>query len=482
MSDSIGSNYRPCDNAPQCTGEGTKWIGMGTFNRECLCVPCYDARRRGQRTAPAVDPIAEAERLRLATAATVTIARATESSRAEAEENERRELEAQKSRHARRISTAAPIVHPKPPVAPTVPRPAPKAATVAPAAPEPSIRLTEYVRSHNGCTIREATTALRMGDWAIRVAVKRLRDDGVLAQFDPSVCAQYGRLYLIETAPSAPPKNAPRVPTPPRLLAWVRDGHNGARQKDAASALGVNTNTINQCVIKARASGIFDPRREHYHGRIFLAGTTPEYLPPLLKKCQPRPFDILPPDQRIPGQCARVGCVSTKIHARGICRPDHNAAVKLGILDSLPVTPRATRIDCARVKIATFIQENPGRTISEIADTLRLNPQTVAKYVCMFRRDGSVAPSNGLFRGHDTRVWLAGMAPKKRTVKDEILLHIHAENESRTSDLVKRIPAHVHHAIRALRMAGLIASPRFNVNVLTSKGAEYVAALLKKQG
>lgn len=346
MSDSIGSNYRPCDNAPECPREGTKWSGIGTFGRRCLCVECDKARLRGQRVAPTADPIAEAERRRLAEETAAFMRRAEEQSRVEVAENERRELEAQKSRHARRISTAAPIVHPAPPVAPQVPRPAPMAATVAPAVPEPPVEAVE------------------------------------------------------------PRKRVPRERRPPR------------------------------------------------------------------------PLQILPVDQRTPGHCIRVGCTCTKIHARGLCKNDYKTAFKAGILDVLPTATPTVRPDSNKTRVAAFVAENPGRTAEEIADALQLLPQAVASAACVLRRDGVLAPSNGHLRGHDTRLWPAGMAPRMPALREVILRRIHDGGMVTSSDL-HTISAGAKKELKKLRDQGLIFSPTYNQNSLTRDGRKMAVKLLQ---
>lgn len=169
------------------------------------------------------DPVAESERQRLAAEAEATIARATVASRAEAEENERREEAARRSRHATRISSAAPIVHP--PVTPPVRRRVPVATPAAPPAPKPppapverrkpvpprparspvTALLAEYVRAHNGCTNPEAMAALGVPARSLKRAAKNLRSDGVLAFPDRRNALHYDRLFLAGQAPPRPP-------------------------------------------------------------------------------------------------------------------------------------------------------------------------------------------------------------------------------------------------------------------------------------
>ena len=349
MSDSIGSNYRACDNAPECPNEGTKWSGIGTFGRRCLCVECDKARLRGQRKAPAVDPVAEAERRRLAEKTAAAMRRAEEQSRAEALRNEEIEEAARRSRHAARLSSAAPIVHPTPPVAPQVPRPAPKAATVAPAVPALVVEAVE-----------------------------------------------------------------PREPAPAR------------------------------------------------------------------KRRPPRPLELLPHDQRIPGQCIRVGCTSTKIRSRGLCKGDYELAVKHAILDVLPTAPPTTRPDSNKTRVAAFVAENPGRTAEEIADALQLAPQAVTTAITSLRGDGVLAPSNGHLQGHDVRVWPAGMAPRIPPLREVILLRVHAGGMVTSSEL-HTISAGAKKELKKLRDQGLIFSPAYNQNSLTRDGRKMAVDLLNNQ-
>ena len=346
MSDSIGSNYRPCDNAPECPNEGTKWSGIGTFGRRCLCVECDKARLRGQRVAPAVDPMIEAERRRLTEETAAAMRRAEEQSRADVLRNEELEKAARRSRHAARLSTAAPIVHP--PVAPQAPRPAPKAATVAPAVPAPAVEAVE-----------------------------------------------------------------PHKPVPPR------------------------------------------------------------------QRRPPRPLELLPHDRRVAGQCIRVGC-AREVHARSLCKNDYSTAVKAGILDVLPTAPPTVHPDSNKTRVAAFVAENPGRTVDEIAAALQLLPQAVASAACVLRRDGVFAPSNGHLRGHDTRLWPAGMGPRMVPLRELLILRVHAGGMVTSSDL-HTISAGAKKELKKLRDQGLIFSPAYNQNSLTRDGRKMAVDLLNNQ-
>ena len=205
-----------------------------------------------------------------------------------------------------------------------------------------------------------------------------------------------------------------------------------------------------------------------------------EPAPPRKRRPSVR-LKILPVDQRIPGQCVCAGCTSTKIRSRGLCKSHHNAAVKAKVLDALPTAPRPPRPDPVRAKVAAFIAENPGQTIAEIAGALGLLTTTVAKYVWVFRCDGRVAPSNGNLRGHDARVWPAGMAPKVARLRDVILLRIHDGGVVTSSDLHAISPG-APQQLRRLRDNGLIFSPAYNQNSLTADGRKLAAELLNKQG
>ena len=194
----MGGKHRLCDT-DGCGGDGVKWSHIGNV-RLCLCISCDKARRHAPRVAPPPDPIAIAERMRLAAEAAESLARATEASREEAAENERKEAAAQQSRHSRRINSAAPLVH-----APLVPR-AVKPPKPPKSARPPKINQGERLLlwlndGHNGATNREALAHMGCTRAAMMGIVRRLRQSEKLSAFDRHNPRHSERLFLPGTAP-----------------------------------------------------------------------------------------------------------------------------------------------------------------------------------------------------------------------------------------------------------------------------------------